>query len=269
MDYGLKGKTAVVTGGGRGLGGGISEVLASEGANVIVADRTQAEDSDELVARLNSQYGVKAVFVACDISDPDLVTNCFDVAIAETGRVDILVNCAGLTGPSTNGLIGEMSKETFFASLNVNLMGTFLMTTEFVKRVTAAGVDAEGKVNNGAGARIVNICSKASVSTTSKGHACLTVTKSGIAGFTRQCAVDLTDKGIIVNGIMPGSATNSRFKGTEEDMADPRTQKALARLPLHRFATPLEIGQMVAWLTSDANPLAVGAVIDATGGLLT
>ena len=62
MDYGLKGKTAIVTGGGRGLGGGISEVLASEGANVIVADRSQADDSDELVARLNNQYGVKAVF---------------------------------------------------------------------------------------------------------------------------------------------------------------------------------------------------------------
>lgn len=258
MDLGFKGKTAIVTGGTRGVGGGISEIFAREGANVVMDDLGNPEESEAYAAQLQEKYGVKAVFVSGDISNPDDVKNVFDTAERETGSIDILVNCAGLTGPSTNGVVPELTVETFKRNLDVNLVGTFMMTTEFVTRLLAAEK----------GGRIVNILSKAAMSTTTKGHTCLTVTKAGLMGFTKQLAVDLTDKGIIVNGIMPGSAKNSRFKGTPEELADPKTQARLKRLPMGRFAEPTEIGQMVAFLASDQCQLAVGSIVDATGGLL-
>jgi NAD(P)-dependent dehydrogenase (short-subunit alcohol dehydrogenase family) len=259
MDLGLKGKTVIVTGGSRGVGGGISEAFAAEGAKVVMDDLGNDEEGQRYAEQLSEKYDTEAYLVVGDISNPDDVKHVFDFAEEKTGSVDVLVNCAGLTGGSTNGIVGELSIETFRRNLEVNLVGTFQMTTEFVNRVQAEGH----------GGRIVNILSKASRSTTTKGHTCLTLTKSALEGFTRQCAVDLTDKGIIVNGIMPGSAFNSRFVGSADQMADPKTQARLARLPLHRFAQPIEIGRNVCWLASEQCSLAVGSIVDATGGLLT
>jgi NAD(P)-dependent dehydrogenase (short-subunit alcohol dehydrogenase family) len=258
MDLGFSGKTVVVTGGSRGVGGGISEIFAREGANVVMDDLSHPEESAAYAKSLGEKYGANVYFVTGDISNPDDVKRVFDFAEEKTGSLDILVNCAGLTGPSTNGLIYEMPVETFKRNLDVNVVGTFMMSAEFSRRLIAAG----------RGGRIVNILSKASVSTTTPGHVCLAVSKAGLMGLTKQLAVELTSKGIIVNGIMPGSAMNSRFKGTPEELEDPKTKARLERLPMGRFAKPTEIGQMVAFLASDQCQLAVGSIVDATGGLL-
>ena len=110
------------------------------------------------------------------------------------------------------------------------------------------------------GGRIVNVLSKASLTTTTKGRGCYVTNKTGQMGLTKQLAVDLTDKGIICNGIMPDSVRDVR----DEKPVEPK----LKRLPTHRLARPYEFGKMVAFLSSEQCQLAVGAVIDFTSGMM-
>lgn len=259
MDLGFKGKTVIVTGGARGIGGGISEVFAQEGANVIIDDLARPEECEAYAKELSEKYNTNVYFVKGDISNQDDVKHVFDFAIEKTGSVDVLVNNAGLTGGATSDVVPEMTVEKFKRNMDVNVVGTFMMCTEFAKRAIEAGK----------GGRIVNILSKAAVSTTTKGHSCLAVSKAGLMGFTKQLAVDLTDKGIIVNGVMPGSVYNSLFDGkNKEEMESPKMKARLERLPLKRFAEPVEIGRVVAFLASEQNQVAVGSIVDITGGLL-
>ena len=134
------------------------------------------------------------------------------------------------------------------------MTGMFLMSTEFVRRLLAQDK----------GGRIVNLLSKASLTTTTKGRGCYVTNKTGQMGFTKQLAVDLTDKGIICNGIMPGSVRDPKTI----NYSDPRTKARLKRLPTGRFGEPYEFGKMVAFLASEQCQLAVGSVVDFTGGMM-
>jgi NAD(P)-dependent dehydrogenase (short-subunit alcohol dehydrogenase family) len=136
------------------------------------------------------------------------------------------------------------------------------MSREFAKRLIA-----ENK-----GGHIVNVLSKASLTTTTKGRACYVTNKTAQMGLTKQLAVDLTDKGIICNGIMPGTVTSEMSKASRAGMSEEDREKAyqarLKRLPMGRYGEPVEFGKMVAFLASDQCQLAVGAVIDFTGGMM-
>ena len=152
-------------------------------------------------------------------------------------------------------MIWEIPLDEWKYNIDNNMTGMFLMSTEFVRRLMA-----ENK-----GGRIVNLLSKASLTTTTKGHACYVTNKTGQMGFTKQLAVDLTDKGIICNGIMPGSVKN---QNTSTDPNDPRYIARLKRLPMGRYGEPYEFGKMVAFLASEQCQLAVGSVVDFTGGMM-
>ncbi|MGN1277008.1 MAG: SDR family NAD(P)-dependent oxidoreductase [Floccifex sp.] len=258
MDLGFKGKTVIVTGGARGVGGGISEIFAREGANVIIDDLARPEECEAYAKELAEKYNTSVTFVQGDISNPDDVKKVFDTADAVYGGADILVNNAGLTGPSTNALITEMPMDKLRKNVEVNFIGTFMMSQEFANRAIAKGKPG----------RVVNILSKAAVSSTTAGHVCLATTKAALMALTKQMAVELTESGIIVNGVMPGSAKNSLFTGKPEELENPNVKRRLAKLPTHKLAEPTEIGQVVAFLASEQNQVAVGSIVDITGGLL-
>lgn len=151
-------------------------------------------------------------------------------------------------------MIWEIPLDEWNKALDNNLTGMFLMSTEFARRLIAAKK----------GGRIVNLLSKASLTTTTKGRACYVTNKTAQMGLTKQLAVDLTDKDIICNGIMPGTVRSNMMK----NMTEEQHQTRIKRLPMGRYGEPYEFGKMVAFLASEQCQLAVGAVIDFTGGMM-
>lgn len=252
MDLGFKGKTVIITGGTKGIGSGITEVFAEEGANLIVDYRSDREGSEKFIAEIAEKYHVEAYGVQADVGKPEDVKRIFDFAEGKYGRLDVLINNAG--GGKKSTMIWDITLEEWQECLTNNLTGMFMMSQEFAKRMIA----------NGWKGYIVNVLSKASLTTTTKGRACYVSNKAGEMGLTKQLAVDLTDKGIIVNGIMPGSVMNTFMsEWTEEQIAE-----RAKRSPIGRLGQPYEFGKMVAFLASEQNQLSVGAPVDNTGGMM-
>ncbi len=252
MNLKFEGKTAIITGGAKGIGSGITEVMLEEGANVICDYRSNPEYAEEFIEGLRKKHGGQIYGIQADVSKPEDVNRIFDFAKEKFGRLDILINNAGNPGRN-NDMIWEISLEEWNYNIDNNMTGMFLMSTEFARRLMAEGH----------GGRIVNLLSKASLTTTTKGRGCYVTNKTGQMGLTKQLAVDLTDKGIICNGIMPGSVRDPKTTVKNEHY-----YKRLKRLPMGRYGEPYEFGKMVAFLASEECQLAVGSVVDFTGGMM-
>lgn len=251
MDLGFYGKTVIVTGGTKGIGSGITEVFAEEGANLIIDYRSDVEGSESFIAGIREKYHVDAYGIQADVSKPEDVIRIFDFAEEKFGRLDVLINNAG--GGKTT-MICDISLEEWKDALDNNVTGMFMMCQEFAKRLIA-------KEKKG---YIVNLLSKASLTTTMKGRACYVTNKAAEMGLTKQLAVDLSEKGIIVNGIMPGSVINKMMATWSKEEMEARAQRS----PIKRLGEPYEFGKMVAFLASEQNTLSVGAPVDNTGGMM-
>ena len=234
----------------------VSEVMLEEGANVICDYRSNPEYAEEFIDGLRKKHGGQIYGIQADVSKPEDVLRIFDFAEEKFGRLDILINNAGGTAGRKDQLIPDIPLSEWQDMIDNNMTAMFMMSTEFARRLMAANK----------GGRIVNLLSKASLTTTTKGRGCYVTNKTGQMGLTKQLAVDLTDKGIICNGIMPGSVLNQ--KNAKLSLDDPKMQARLKRLPMGRFGEPYEFGKMVAFLASEECQLAVGAVIDFTGGMM-
>lgn len=254
MDLGLNRKTVIVTGGAKGIGAGICEVYAQEGANLVVNYHSDRPGAEAFTASLSQRYGVDAVCVKGDVGEEHDVGRIFDTAWERYGTADILINNAGF-GKSTP--FTDISLEEWTKGLRDNLTGQFLMSREFARRLIPLGRQGS----------IVNILSKASVSSTTKGRVCYVANKTGEVGLTHAMAVDLTEHGIRVNGVMPGFVLGSNLI-RQRDQEPEVFSKRIERVPLKRVGEAWEIGTMVAFLTSDKSSLAVGTCVDMTGGLL-
>lgn len=252
MDLGFKGKTVIITGGTKGIGSGITEVFAEEGANLIVDYRSNRDNSSEnFIAEIAKKYNVEAYGIQADVSVPENIKKIFDFAEEKFGRIDVLINNAG-SGKTT--MIEDISLEEWNEALANNVTAQFLMCQEFAKRILAANKKGY----------IVNLLSKASLTTTTKGRACYVTNKAAEMGLTKQLAVDLSDRGIIVNGIMPGSVMNQMMSEYTPEQLEARAQRS----PIKRLGQPYEFGKMVAFLASEQNTLSVGAPVDNTGGMM-
>ena len=253
MDFGFKGKTVVITGGTKGIGAGISEVFAQEGANLVINYRSDNEGSStKFIEGLREKYGVRAIGVHVAVGTEEAARVLFDAAQKEFGRLDVLVNNAA--GLADTKMCWEITLDEWNAAMQNNTTAFFINCKEFANRVMAEGH----------GGRIVNLLSKASLTTTTKGQMTYVTNKTAQMGLTKQLAVDLTDKGIICNGIMPGTVMNQSFAKISEEAYKAR----LKRLPMGRFGQPEEFGKMVAFLASEQCQLAVGSVVDFTGGMM-
>jgi 3-oxoacyl-[acyl-carrier protein] reductase len=253
MELGLQGKTAIVTGGGTGIGAGICEALAQEGVNVAVNWVVGGDEVAEFAASLGKKYSVDCRAFYADVSKPaDLDAMVAEVAAAY-GRIDILVNNAGIW-PTENIL--DMPDENWKKVIDINLSGPFMLCRRVAKYMVDKGIKGS----------IVNLSSKSGLTYNTGGHAHYASAKAGINMLTKTLARELLPHGIRANAIAPGMV---RTPINEDKWSDPELKKAYeARIPAGRFAMPIEIGYAVAFLSSEKSFNVVGTVVDVTGGML-
>lgn len=253
MELHLTGKIALVTGGATGIGGGISEYLATEGIDVAINYIDNKPQVDDFVAMLNNTYNVNCTAVYADVSKPSDNDAMIEQIIKTYGEIDILVNNAGIW-PTED--MKDMPDENWLRVININLNGPYLVS----KRVVNSMIELN---NPGV---IINISSKSGFQCNTGGHGHYTTAKAGINMMTRSLAREVSSYGIRVVGIAPGMVRTpiNEDKWNKDGLMD----QYLSRIPVGRFAEPIEIGYLAAFLASDYARNITGTVIDSTGGML-
>jgi 3-oxoacyl-[acyl-carrier protein] reductase len=251
MNLNLTDKTALVTGGSRGLGRAICLALAAEGARVVVNYRQNAEKAAAVAEEIRRTFGTPAVAIGGDVGREADVLAMFRRIDEEFGPADILVNNAA---HCPRGPITETSEAEWTRTLQANMTGPFLASREFVRRVLAAGRTG----------RIVNVASVAAFRGSTSGHLSYDASKGGLVSFTVALARELAPKGIAVNAVAPGMIRTEMV----EAVLRANEAKYLSRIPLGRIADPPEIARVVVFLASDAASYMTGATVDVSGGML-
>jgi 3-oxoacyl-[acyl-carrier protein] reductase len=243
----LAGRVAVVTGGSRGIGRSIAEVLRERGAAVAIAYRDRAEAAREVTSAIAAAGGT-AWAGQCDIADETAVNAFFEQAVAALGSVDILVNNAGITR-DTHALM--LDRARWDEVLAVNLDGPYFCTRAAMR----------GMLLRRWG-RIINVSSPSAVMPLT-GQASYAASKAGLEGFTRALSRDLASRGVLVNAVAPGLIETDMLENMPAAVRDLHL-KAVA---VGRLGTPREVAEVVAFLASDRGSYITGQVIAVDGGL--
>lgn len=242
----VAGKAAIVIGAARGIGAAIAERLIEEGAQVVVADPLKAEG--EATAGRLAQRG-QAVFVATDVSRKESVDALVETTLQRFGRVDILVQNAGIY-PYT--MLADISVEEWDAVLGVNLRGCFLAIQACARPMREQGYG-----------RIVLTSSITGPRVSSPGHGHYSASKAGINGLIRAAAIELAPSGVTVNGVEPG---NILTEGMRAERSPEFIRAMEASVPLGRLGTPADVAHAVLFLASDEAAYITGTTIVIDGG---
>jgi 3-oxoacyl-[acyl-carrier protein] reductase len=242
----FEGKVAVVTGAARGIGQAIARRLAQEGADVAICD-LQAEWLAE-TAGIVQGFGRKALPLAVDVGDSAAVNACIGEVVKVFGKVDIMVNNAGITKDT---LLIRMTDEDWDAVLRVNLKGTFLFSRAVAKHMM--------KQRSGA---IINIASISGIIGTA-GQANYAASKAGVIALTKSTANELASRGVRANAIAPGFISSKMTDALSEEVRN----QYLSRIPLGRFGTVDDIANAVTFLASEQSSYLTGQTLHVNGGM--
>jgi 2-dehydro-3-deoxy-L-rhamnonate dehydrogenase (NAD+) len=241
----LKGRTAIVTGGARGIGFAIAQRMAKSGAKVVLWDLDTAAAQGAAQALLQS--GAVSVETV-DVTDEASVGEAAAAHMRAFGKIDILINNAGITGG--NAPLWELAPDVWRQVVEVNLIGPYLTCRAVVPHMIAAGYG-----------RIVNIASIAGKEgNPNASH--YSASKAGLIALTKSLAKELATKGVLVNCITPAAAKTEMFA----QMTQQHIDYMLSKIPMNRFVAVDEIAAMVAWLSSEECSFSTGAVFDISGG---
>ncbi len=242
----LRDRVAIVTGASRGIGRSVALALASEGAKVVVNYASSSNAAEEVVAAI-TEAGGNAITAQADVSKVEQVDALLNTTLEKFGRVDVLVNNAGITRDT---LLLRMKPEDWQAVIDLNLTGVFLCTKAVSK----------GMLKQRSG-RIINIASVAG-QMGNPGQANYSAAKAGVIGFTKTVAKELASRGITVNAVAPGFITTDMTN-------DLKSEEILKYIPLGRYGEPEEVAGMVRFLAADsAAAYITGQVFNVDGGMV-
>jgi len=241
------GKTAVVTGGARGIGFECAKKFAAGGATVVLVD--VLEDAMKQAAEKLTAAGAKQVLTfKVDVTDEAAVEKTLDEVVEKCGRLDILVNNAGIT---RDDLLLRMEAAMWDLVISVNLKGTFLMTKHAARHMLRQRYG-----------RIVNLASVSGL-VGNPGQANYSASKAGVVGFTRTVARELAKRGITCNAVAPGFIKTDMT----DVLPDKAKEMALAAIPMARMGMPEEVAAVVAFFASDDAAYVTGHVLAVDGGM--
>lgn len=244
----LDGKVAIVTGAARGIGAAIAGAFDDRGASVVICD--VAGNPEQVASGLRDGVGV-----VCDVSREDDVDALIERTLGEFGRLDIVVNNAGIDGVFTP--LAESAPETFDQVIAVNLRGVYLVMRKAIPVLISSG-----------GGSVINIASVAAVIAFA-GASAYTASKAGVVGLTRVAAHEYGSSGVRVNAILPGVIETpmlADLKGTAPEMYQQIKAQAVAMTSQARLGRPDEIASVAAFLAGDGASYLTGAAIPVDGG---
>lgn len=244
----LNGKCAIVTGASRGIGRAIALKLASLGASIVVNYRSNEEEALEVQKEIK-ELGSEAIVIQGDISKLEDVENLVNKAKEHFGKIDIMVNNAGITKDT---LILRMKEEDFDKVIDVNLKGVF----NCLKSISPVML----KQKSG---KIINISSVVGISGNA-GQVNYAASKAGVIGMTKSLAKELGARGINVNAVAPGFIETSMTS----ELGDKYKEEAKKNIPLKRFGKPEDVAEVAAFLASESSNYVTGQVIHVDGGML-
>ena len=245
----LKGKNVIITGGSRGIGRGIAEKFAEQGANIAFTCIKMSDSSLELAKNLE-KIGVKAKAYESDAADFDAATKLAEDVLNDFGSIDVLVNNAGIT---KDNLLMRMSEEDFNDVMKINMNSVFNNTKAVLRQML--------KQKRGS---IINLSSVVGVKGNA-GQSNYSSSKSAINGFTKSIALELGSRNIRCNAIAPGFIETEMTKSLKDDVVEQWRQN----IPLKRGGSALDVANTALFLASDMSSYITGQVINVCGGMLT
>lgn len=245
ITFDFTGRTAIVTGGARGIGRAVADRLHHSGARVALWDLRPPEPSEGRFATLPAAYHVELL----DVTDEAAVADATERSARMLGgRIDILMNGAGVTGPTKP--LEEFTLAEWRRVIGINLDSAFLCSRAVIPRMKAAGYG-----------RIVSIASVAGKQG-NPGMTGYSAAKAGVIAFTKALGLELADSGVLVNCITPGLVRTELLR----EMTDEAIAGTAAKIPLRRLGTVAEMAAQILWIASEECSFVTGAAFDASGG---